>query len=129
MAPGRQRANGEGSIFPYRNGYAAYVWVTTPDGVRRRKWAYGKTREDVHGKRLKLHHNSPPRGGCRPARRLPPQLPGVLVARGSRPSSLCAADLRNVRDSDPALHRAGPGREATGQAGLAGRTGLAEQAS
>lgn len=55
MSPGRQRANGEGSIFPYRTGYAAYVWVTTPDGARRRKWAYGKTREDVHGKWLKLH--------------------------------------------------------------------------
>ena len=30
----RARANGEGSIFPYRNGYAAYVWVTKPDGKR-----------------------------------------------------------------------------------------------
>jgi len=55
MTRGRQRANGEGSIFPYRNGYAAYVWVTTPDGIRRRKWAYGKTREETHGKWLKLH--------------------------------------------------------------------------
>ena len=34
-----KRANGEGSIFPYRNGYAAYVWVTQPDGARRRKWS------------------------------------------------------------------------------------------
>lgn len=33
----RQRANREGSIFPYRNGYAAYVWVTRPDGQRQRK--------------------------------------------------------------------------------------------
>jgi Phage integrase, N-terminal SAM-like domain len=55
MARVRQRANGEGSIFPYRNGYAAYVWVTTPDGERRRKWVYGKTRQDIHGKWLKLH--------------------------------------------------------------------------
>jgi hypothetical protein len=55
MASGRKRANGEGSIFPYRTGYAAYVWVATPDGARRRKWAYGKTREEVHGKWLKLH--------------------------------------------------------------------------
>lgn len=54
MARGRQRANGEGSIFPYRNGYAAYVWVTALDGKRCRKWAYGKTREEVHGKWLKL---------------------------------------------------------------------------
>lgn len=52
---GRGRANKEGSIFPYRNGYAAYVWVTTPEGKRTRKWAYGKTREEVHDKWLKLH--------------------------------------------------------------------------
>jgi hypothetical protein len=58
MTRGRQRANGEGSIFPYRNGYAAYVWVTTPDGKRRRKWVYGKTRQDVHGKWLKLHDSA-----------------------------------------------------------------------
>jgi integrase len=51
----RMRANGEGSIFPYRKGYAAYVWVTQPDGSRRRKWAYGKTREEVHDKWLTLH--------------------------------------------------------------------------
>jgi excisionase family DNA binding protein len=25
-----RRANGEGSIFPYRNGFAAYVWITSP---------------------------------------------------------------------------------------------------
>ena len=52
---GRGRANGEGSIFPYRNGYAAYVWVTTPAGKRQRKWAYGKTRDETHAKYLKLH--------------------------------------------------------------------------
>jgi integrase len=50
----RNRANGEGSIFPYRNGYAAYVWVTTPSGLRRRKYVYGKTREIVHDKWVKL---------------------------------------------------------------------------
>ncbi|TYB49186.1 tyrosine-type recombinase/integrase [Actinomadura chibensis] len=54
-ARGRGRANGEGSIFPYRNGYAAYVWVTTPDCKRTRKWAYGKTRDETHEKWLKLH--------------------------------------------------------------------------
>ena len=50
-----KRANGEGSIFPYRTGYAAYVWVTQPDGSRRRKWVYGKTREEVHDKWLTRH--------------------------------------------------------------------------
>src|SRR5215472_10232709 len=51
----RKRSNGEGSIFPYRNGYAAYVWVTLPGGGRTRKWAYGQTREEVHDKWLALH--------------------------------------------------------------------------
>ena len=50
----RGRANREGSIFPYRNGYAAYIWVTTPSGDRARKWVYGKTREIVHEKWIKL---------------------------------------------------------------------------
>jgi integrase len=51
---GRARANGEGSIFPYRNSFAAYVWVTKPNGQRQRKYIYGKTREQVHEKWLKL---------------------------------------------------------------------------
>jgi integrase len=51
----RARANGEGSIYPYRNGFAAYVWVTKPDGKRGRKYVYGKTRDEVHDKWIKLH--------------------------------------------------------------------------
>jgi integrase len=31
------------------------VWVSTPDGARRRKWVYGKTREETHAKWLQLH--------------------------------------------------------------------------
>jgi integrase len=50
----KRRANGEGSIFPYRNGYAAYVWVTTPSGEKRKKWVYGKTRDEVHSKYVDL---------------------------------------------------------------------------
>lgn len=53
MSP-RHRANGEGSIYPHRNGYAAYAWITTPAGRRQRKYVYGKTREDVHGKWVAL---------------------------------------------------------------------------
>ncbi len=56
--PGRARANGEGSIFPYRNGFAAYVWVTKPDGKRARKYVYGRTREIVHDKWIKLHQQA-----------------------------------------------------------------------
>jgi hypothetical protein len=58
MTAKRSRANGEGSIFPYRNGYAAYVWVIKPDGKRARKYVYGKTREDVHEKWIKLHQQA-----------------------------------------------------------------------
>lgn len=53
-----KRANGEGSIFPYRNGFAAYVWVTKPDGKRTRKYAYGKTRDEVHDKWVRLHQQA-----------------------------------------------------------------------
>lgn len=49
-----KRANSEGSIYPYRNGYAAYAWVTTPDGGRKRKYVYGQTRTIVHEKWIKL---------------------------------------------------------------------------
>ena len=53
-----KRANGEGSIYAYRNGFAAYVWVTKPDGKRTRKYVYGTTREFVHDKWLKLHQQA-----------------------------------------------------------------------
>jgi len=49
-----RRHNGEGSIYPYRNGFAAHVWITTPEGRRQRKVVYGKTREQVHEKWLAL---------------------------------------------------------------------------
>ena len=54
----RTRANGEGSIYPYKNGYAAYAWVMTPNGLRRRKYVYGKTREEVHDKWIKLQQQA-----------------------------------------------------------------------
>ncbi len=51
-----KRGNGEGSIYPRKaGGFAAYVWVTKPDGTRDRKYVYGKTRTEVHEKWLKLH--------------------------------------------------------------------------
>jgi integrase len=49
-----RRHNGEGTIYPYRKGYAAQVWIATPEGRRQRKTVYGRTREEVHGKWLKL---------------------------------------------------------------------------
>ncbi|MFF3879177.1 tyrosine-type recombinase/integrase [Streptomyces sp. NPDC001978] len=50
-----KRANGEGSIYPCKNGFAAYAWVDTPEGKRKRKYVYGKTREEVHEKWIDLH--------------------------------------------------------------------------
>jgi hypothetical protein len=40
---GRGRANGEGSFYPHRNGYAAYVWVTTPTGQKAGSTFMGRT--------------------------------------------------------------------------------------
>ncbi len=56
MTAKRVRANGEGSIFPYRNGFGAYAWVVTPQGERRRKYVYAATREDVHDKWVRLQN-------------------------------------------------------------------------
>lgn len=58
---GRARSNGEGSLFTYRNGYAAYVWVTTPVGTRERKWIYGQHRDELHGRWIDLQKQA--RGG------------------------------------------------------------------
>ena len=55
MTAKRTRANGEGSIYPYKGGFAAYAWVDTPDGKRKRKYVYGQTRDEVHAKWIKLH--------------------------------------------------------------------------
>ena len=63
MTAKRARANGEGSIFPYRKGFAAYVWVDKPDGKRARKYVYGKTREDVHDKWISVARGGPSRTG------------------------------------------------------------------
>lgn len=42
------RANGEGSIYRRTDGrWAGAAYVLTPDGTRKRKTAYGKTRKDV----------------------------------------------------------------------------------
>jgi integrase len=54
MSTPRVRANGEGSLFAYRTGYAAYVWVTTPVGTRERKWIYGQDRDELHGRWIDL---------------------------------------------------------------------------
>src|SRR5262245_42814751 len=53
-----RRHNGEGSIDPYRNRYAADCRVTLPNGRRNRKYVYGNAREEVHAKWLKLHQQA-----------------------------------------------------------------------
>lgn len=53
-----RRQNGEGTIYPYRNGYAAQVFVITPEGRRGRKTVYGKTRKEVQEKWVRLQSQS-----------------------------------------------------------------------
>ncbi|MBM6403454.1 hypothetical protein JQN72_04245 [Phycicoccus sp. CSK15P-2] len=52
-----RRPNG-GSIYPHRNGWSAHVWIVTPTRRRQRKSVYGKTREEVHAKWLRLHQQA-----------------------------------------------------------------------
>ena len=40
-----RRHNGEGSIYPVKDGYRGYVWCTNPGGTRYRKYVKGKTYE------------------------------------------------------------------------------------
>ena len=54
----RRRGRGEGSIYRFRNGWAAYVWVTRPDGTRGRKYVYGPLREQVRSEWIKLHQRA-----------------------------------------------------------------------
>ena len=121
----RARANGEGSIFPRGNGFAAYVWVTTPAGKRTRKYVYGADRETVHRKWVELHRVAAQRTDCdagadcgRVARN--------LARRGGRTES-CAGDRGQLRDVRPALHRSSPRREATRPTVGAGSPAVAQQ--
>lgn len=53
------RANGEGSIYRRKDGrWAGAAYVLTPDGTRRRKTAYGKTRKEVSAKLAKMQESS-----------------------------------------------------------------------
>jgi integrase len=53
---GRGRANGEGSFYRNsgRNGWAAYVWVTTPTGKKERKYIYGQDRQKLYDQWIAL---------------------------------------------------------------------------
>jgi hypothetical protein len=53
-------AQRRGVDFPYRNGYAAYVWITTPAGRRQRKYVYGKSRDVVHATWIDLARQASP---------------------------------------------------------------------
>ena len=53
-----RRHNGEGSIYPVRNGYRGYVWCTNPAGERYRKYVKGKTYEETQAAWLKLREEA-----------------------------------------------------------------------
>ena len=99
-----RRANGEGSIFPYRNGFAAYVWITTPSGKRQRKIRLrtnsGDSPQPVGG----AHAESRARAGCHQGAdswAVPPSM-----ARRHGCSEPCPAHVRDVREPREELHRA-----------------------
>jgi integrase len=49
-----RRRNGEGSIYPVKDGYRGYVWCTNPSGTRYRKYVKGKTYDATQQAWLKL---------------------------------------------------------------------------
>lgn len=51
-----RRRRGEGSVYRYRDGYAAQISVQTPDGKRRRPIVYGKTEAEVIAKKQTMEH-------------------------------------------------------------------------
>ena len=54
MSRGRGRGNGEGSLYPVPGGWRGYVWVTGPDGIRRRKYVKATTYEAAQAAWLEL---------------------------------------------------------------------------
>ncbi|MDN5686259.1 MAG: site-specific integrase [Brachybacterium sp.] len=53
------RSNGEGSIYRRKDGrWAGAAYVLTPDGTRKRKTSYGKTRKEVSTKLAKMQETS-----------------------------------------------------------------------
>jgi hypothetical protein len=99
-----RRANGAGSIFPYRNGFAAYVWITTPSGKRQRQYVYGRSREIVHSRWVELT-GRPRTGRSSPRCR---QLGSSSIDGSKRDgcSESRPAYLRDLREPREELHRA-----------------------
>jgi integrase len=49
-----RRHNGEGSIYPVKDGYRGYAWCTSPAGERYRKYVKGKTYDETQAAWFKL---------------------------------------------------------------------------
>jgi integrase len=58
MTRARGRGNGEGSLYQVPGGWRGYVWVTGPDGIRRRKYVKAATYEEVQQKWLRLRNKA-----------------------------------------------------------------------
>jgi hypothetical protein len=53
-----RRHNGEGSIYPVKDGYRGYVWCTNSAGERYRKYVKGKSYEETQAAWFKLRARS-----------------------------------------------------------------------
>jgi Phage integrase, N-terminal SAM-like domain len=49
-----RRHNGEGSIYPVKDGYRGYAWCTSPAGEQYRKYVKGKTYDEAQRAWFKL---------------------------------------------------------------------------
>ncbi len=68
MTGKRRRSHGEGSIFTYKDGFAAILDLGWINGKRTRKWVYGKTERDTLRKlnELKRRHEQGENLAARP---------------------------------------------------------------
>jgi hypothetical protein len=97
----RSRANGEGSIFPYRNGYAAYAWVTNPAGRAQRT----RLRKDTGDRPRQVDQAAATRqAGSGRNVGADRQRVHELLARRRGQAERRTADLQDLRDAEPAAH-------------------------
>ncbi|MGB2570240.1 hypothetical protein ACPFP2_17550 [Micromonospora citrea] len=60
MSGKRRRSHGEGSVFKYRDGFAAVLEIGWGEVKRSRKWVYGKTEREVLDRLVDLCTVTPP---------------------------------------------------------------------
>ncbi len=90
-----RRHNGEGPIYPVKDGYRGYVWCTKPTGERYRKYVKGKSYDETQRAWLKLRDEARAKDKVVSAvQRGLWELPAECAARREPPPDLGGPGLR-----------------------------------